>query len=116
MTGYGPGMSEVVGVVHVRAAEGRVDEVVTAFTTCLIKTHEEEGCLTYALHRDASDPNHLVLVERWRSQSDLDAHMTQPHVADLFAAVGAPGLLAAAPEITFLSPLGIGTETKGTLG
>ena len=109
-------MSEVVGVVHVRAAEGKVDEVIAAFTTCLERTHEEEGCLTYALHRDATDANHLVLIERWRSQADLDAHMTQPYVADLFAAAGTPGLLAAPPELAFLSPLALGTESKGSLG
>jgi quinol monooxygenase YgiN len=109
-------MSEVVGVVHVRAAEGKVDAVVAAFTTCVEKTHEEEGCLTYALHRDAADPHHLVLVERWRSQEDLDAHLATPHVADLFAVAGTPGMLAAAPELTFLSPLGVGTAGKSTLG
>ncbi len=108
-------MSEVVAVVHVRAAEGKVDEVIAAFTTCIEKTHEEQGCLNYALHRDAADANHLVLIERWRSQADLDAHMGQPYVADLFAAAGTPGLLAAPAELAFTSPLGIGTA-KGSLG
>ena len=109
-------MPELVGVVHVRAAEGKVDEVVAAFTACIEQTHQEEGCLAYALHRDAGDPNHLVLVERWRSQEDLDAHMTQPYVADLFAVAGTPGMLAAAPELAFLEPLGLGEPAKGTLG
>ncbi len=109
-------MSEVVGVVHVRAAAGKVDDVVAAFTTCILKTHEEEGCLAYALHRDASDPDHLVLIERWRSQEDLDAHMTKPYVADLFAVAGTPGMLAAEPQLAFLSPLALGTEGKGSLG
>lgn len=108
-------MSDVVGVVHVRAAEGKVDEVVAAFTACIEKTHEEEGCLTYALHRDASDPNHLVLIEHWRSQEDLDAHMTQPYVADLFAAAGTPGMLAGPAELAFVSSLGIGSAAKGSL-
>jgi quinol monooxygenase YgiN len=109
-------VSEVLGVVHVRAAEGRADEVVAAFTTCIEQTHAEEGCLAYALHRDNADPNHLVLVERWRSQGDLDAHMTQPYVADLFAVAGTPGMLAAAPELSFVSPLGVGDAVKGSLG
>jgi quinol monooxygenase YgiN len=106
-------MSEVVGVVHVRAAEGKVDEVVAAFTSCILKTQEEPGCVSYALHRDNSDPNHLVLLERWRSQADLDLHMTQPHVAELLAVAGTPGVLSAAPELAFLSALAIGTESKG---
>ena len=109
-------MSEVVGVVHVRPAEGKVDEVVAAFTACIEKTHQEQGCLAYALHRDSADPSHLVLLERWRSQADLDAHMTKPYVADLFAFAGTPGMLAAPPELAFVSPLGIGDPRKATLG
>ena len=109
-------MAEVIGVVHVRAAQGKVDEVVAAFTTCIERTHEEEGCLTYALHRDNADPDHLVLIERWRSQEDLDAHMTKPYVADLFAVAGTPGMLASAPELAFLSPLPAGQGAKGALG
>ena len=73
-------MSDVVGVVHVRAAEGKAEEVIAAFTTCIEKTHEEEGCLLYALHRDNADPHHLVLLERWRSQEDLDAHFATPPI------------------------------------
>ncbi len=109
-------MSDVVGVGHVRAAQGRADEVVAALEACLVATHEEEGCLTYALHRDASDPHHLVLIERWRSQADLDAHMTQPHVAELSGVLRAPGLLAAPTDLSFLTPLGLGTPAKGSLG
>lgn len=108
--------TEVVGVVHVRPAEGKVDEVVAAFAACIDQTHQEEGCLAYALHRDATDPAHLVLVERWRSQADLDAHMTRPYVADLFAVAGTPGMLAAPPELAFLEPMGLGDPQKGSLG
>ena len=109
-------MDEVVGVVHVRAAEGKADEVVAAFSACIEQTHQEEGCLTYALHRDARDANHLVLVERWRSQADLDAHMTSPHVAALFQAVGTPGLLAGPIDLALLAPLGVGEPAKARLG
>ncbi|MCY7366183.1 MAG: antibiotic biosynthesis monooxygenase [Frankiaceae bacterium] len=109
-------MTEVVGVVHVRPAEGKVDQVVAAFAACTEKTHQEEGCLAYALHQDPADPGHLVLVERWRSQADLDQHMTEPWVADLFAVAGTPGMLSAPPELSFVTPLGIGDPAKGSLG
>jgi quinol monooxygenase YgiN len=109
-------MAEIVGIVHIRAAQDKVDEVVAAFTTCIEKTHEEEGCLAYALHRDSTDPAHLILIERWRSQQDMDAHMTKPYIADLFEVVGQPGMLAGAPELTFATPMGVGTAEKGSLG
>lgn len=108
-------MSEVVGVVRVRAAEGKADEVLAALTACSEKTQQEEGCLAYALHQDPADPGHLVLIERWRSQADLDQHNTEPWVADLLAVAGTPGMLSAAPELSFLTPLGIGDPVKGSL-
>ncbi len=86
-----------------------------AFQACIDKTHEEEGCLLYALHRDNADPNHFVHLERWRSQADLDAHMTKPYVADLFAVAGKEGVLAAPPSLTFATGLGFGLAGKGSL-
>jgi len=108
-------MAEVVVVVKVVAAERKVDEVLAGFEAALVETHKEEGCLAYALHRDNADPNTLVLVERWRSQDDLDAHNQTPHIAALFAVAGAPGVLAEAPELHFTTSLGLGDPAKGNL-
>ena len=108
-------MAEIVSIVDIMAAAGKADEVVAAFEACIIKTHEEQGCLTYALHRDNDNPHHFVHVERWRSQEDLDAHMQKPYLADLFAAAGAPGVLAELPRMTFASSLSLGDPAKGSL-
>lgn len=108
-------MAEVIGVVDVVTAEGKADQVIAAVEVCVAKTHAEEGCIAYALHRDNADPNHLVLVERWRSQEDLDAHLQSEHVADLFTVAGTPGMLAAAPTLTFTTSLGLGDPAKGNL-
>jgi len=108
-------MSEVIGVVDVVAAEGKADEVIAAFEACMTATHQEEGCLTYALHRDNENPNHFVHVERWRSQADLDEHMTKPYVAALFAVAGTPGVLTQPPTLTFGTSLGLGDPAKGSL-
>lgn len=108
-------MSEVVGVVHARAARGRGPEVLAALETCAVSTHREEGCIRYAVHRDNADPDHLVLLERWRSQADLDAHLATPHVAALLDAVAAPGLLVSPPELAFTTALVLGDPVKGGL-
>ena len=108
-------MSEIVGVVDVRAAEGRADAVLAAFQACTTATHEEPGCLLYALHRDNADPHHFVLVERWRSQEDVDAHFATPHVAALLAFAAEPGNLAQPPQLTFTTGLGLGAPGKGSL-
>ncbi len=108
-------MSEVVGVVHLRPNPGKTDEVVAALSKAIEQTHAEEGCLAYALHRDVSDPDHLVLVERWRSQADLDAHMTQPYIAELFTFMSGPDLFADAPSLAFVQNVPVGDPTKGSL-
>lgn len=108
-------MAEIIGVVDVVTAEGKAQEVIAAVEVCVAKTHEEQGCISYALHRDNADPNHLILVERWRSQADLDAHLQSAHVADLFTVAGTPGLLAAPPSLTFATSLGLGDPAKGNL-
>ncbi len=108
-------MSEpIVVVVPLKAAEGRADELVEAFSRCIEATVEEEGCLKYALHRDVSDPNSFVHIEVWRSKDDLDQHSAQPYLTELVQAMGAPGLLAGGAGMTFATAVGIG-GAKGTL-
>ncbi len=108
-------MAEVIGVVNIVVAEGRESALKEAFEACARGTHAEEGCLLYALHVDNANPLHFVLLERWRSQDDLDAHMTKPYVADLFAFAGAEGNLTQAPTLAFVSALGLGDPDKGSL-
>lgn len=76
-------------------------------------THGEEGCLTYALHRDKADPNRFVIVERWRSQEDLDAHFSQPHMAVM---AGLADSLAGPPAVVFCEPLPHGEPAKNFAG
>ncbi len=108
-------MAEVIGIVGITVEEGREDALKQAFEACAKGTHAEEGCLKYALHVDNADPRSFVLLERWRSQEDLDAHMTKPYVADLFAFAGTEGNLAAAPSLVFTSGLGLGDPAKGSI-
>lgn len=108
-------MAEVVGVVDIVVADGKGDALLQAFEACATRTHAEPGCLAYALHRDNADEHHFVLVERWRSQGELDEHMTTPWVADLFAFAGAEGNLAAPPSLAFLTNVPTGDPAKGTL-
>ena len=108
-------MSEVVVVADIRVAPGRADAFLQAFEQVIARTHEEEGCLLYALHRDDADPDHFVHIEQYRSQADVDSHMSQPWTQGIFAWAAEPGNLAAPPQLTFLTGLGIGTPRKGSL-
>ncbi len=106
-------MSNVVVVATFKVQEGKVDEAIAALTPVIEQTHDEAGCLSYALHRDVNDDHTVVLVERWTSQVALESHFQQPYIAALGAV--ASEMLAAPPTLHFCSPLPIGDPTKGTL-
>lgn len=106
-------MSHVVVTAIFTVQEGRVDDAIAAITETIVATHDEAGCLSYALHRDRNAPETLVLVERWTSHVALESHLQQPYVAALGAK--AAELLAAPPAIHICDPIPVGDPMKGTL-
>ena len=107
-------MSEIVVVAIVTAAEGKGAEVEELITRSLVPpTHDEDGCITFALHRDVSDPRRLVLVERWASREALDRHLATEHLAAFRAAVGP--LSGAAAQVVVMEAVPCGHSAKGVL-
>ena len=47
---------------------------------CIAETHKEKGCISYEYHSAMDDPNRIVVVERWESREDLNAHGRAPHM------------------------------------
>ena len=64
------------------------DEVREALTTLVAATRQEEGCVSYDLNESTAVPGTFVTDEVWTDQAALDGHMTTPHIAAAFAAVG----------------------------
>ncbi|MFP5076189.1 putative quinol monooxygenase [Rhizobium sp. YIM 134829] len=60
----------------------------------------EAGCINYDFHVDAADDCVFVFYENWRSQEDLDRHMTTPHLVPLISQMDR--LLAKPVEIRHL--------------
>src|SRR4051812_5999361 len=106
-------MSQVVVVASFEVQDGRAEEAEAVLRETIEATHAEDGCLSYALHRDKNDPNVYVLVERWVSQEALDAHITQPYVTGL--GERSAGVIAKRPVIRFCEPIPVGDTAKGTL-
>ncbi len=106
--------SEPVTVVAlVKVKPGAEAAAIEVLRPVIEQTHQEEGCMTYALHRSTTDPEQFVLVERWRSQADLDAHFLQPYMGELFTNLA--DHIAAPPAIHFLGPVPLGDAGKGVL-
>ncbi len=62
-------------VITFTAAPGRGADLAAAFKArCAEVTAQEQGCEQYEIFQSAVDPDRLVLLERWTTQADLDAH------------------------------------------
>ena len=105
-------MGEVVVAASFKVKDGSEGEAEAALREVARETHKEEGCLLYALHRGLDDPGRFVLIERWRSRADLDAHLQQPYIGRLASAVD---LLAEPANTWFVEALAEGDPEKGAL-
>ncbi|MGD9961079.1 putative quinol monooxygenase [Nocardioides sp.] len=74
-------MSDLHVVATIPAKPGSEAVVRDALTTLVAATRGEEGCVEYDLFESLSAPGTFVMVESWRSQADLDAHMASAHIA-----------------------------------
>jgi quinol monooxygenase YgiN len=88
-------MSEIVVVARAKAQPGQEDEMERALRANAEASRGDDGCISYSVLR--GDEGMFMAVERWRSKSDFDRHMTTPHVQQLLQAIGP--LVAGPPEI-----------------
>ena len=58
----------------------------------------ERGCLSYHLYEDVEDSNTFILVEEWKTQSDLESHIRTDNQRRLMALMD---LLSEQPEFRF---------------
>jgi quinol monooxygenase YgiN len=68
-----------------RARPGQEEELGRRLRELVAPTSTEEGCLRYDLYRSDIDRSLWVLLEAWRSQADLDAHVETPHLRAFLA-------------------------------
>jgi quinol monooxygenase YgiN len=59
--------------------EGR-DSFIEGHKKCIGETQKEKGCLSYEGYVSVNDPNLYVVVERWETREDLNAHGRAPHI------------------------------------
>ena len=106
-------MSEVVVVVTLQAQAGKEGEMAELLTADSGGTHEEDGCLVYAMHQRVDDPSHFAIVECWASREHLDRHLGRPKVKDLIARID--GLADGQPAFGVYRTLLAGDPGKGAL-
>jgi quinol monooxygenase YgiN len=84
-------------VVTIQVAPGRAGDFASAFKVLQGIAQQEEGCEQYELFRSLDDPDRVVLLERWTSQTLLEKHMEAERTRnasaiDALIALWAPGV------------------------
>lgn len=57
-------------------------DTVEAIKVMVAASRAEDGCLTYTFAQDLSDPDTIIIYERWRDQEALAAHGQSAHMAE----------------------------------
>ena len=65
---------------YFRAKPGCVDELIKALSALLEPTRAEDGCLLYELAIDDTNPNFLIMVEKFIDKQALAFHEQQDYV------------------------------------
>src|SRR5680860_1884089 len=104
--------NDVTVVASMKVKPGEEEGALEILSGVIQATHTEDGCVKYTLHRSSNQPGAFCIVEKWRSQAELDEHFKQPHMAPLAEAVE---LLSEPPQILFCEPVAVGDTVKGLL-
>lgn len=73
-------MEAVSLVVMIEVIPGQRDAQLDLYRKLKPLVDAEPGCLQYTLFSDAADENRFVLLEKWATQSALDAHDVTAHM------------------------------------
>lgn len=84
-------------IARIRAKPDQAARTREVLRALIGTTRREPGCLMYELLQSRSDPADFVFVEEWRSDADLDAHLSTAHVKEAGARL--QGIIVGAPDI-----------------
>ena len=78
----------IIVMGSIRMGDGEIDRLQNEMVTQMATTQAEDGCELYIFSRDVTDPNLLLISERWRDGDALAAHGKAPHMALFNKAIG----------------------------
>ncbi len=87
----------VIVIARFQPRPDRRDEFVALLEEVQAASRRDDGCLHYGYYTEITDPLSFIAVEEWRDNEALAAHLRQPHVASLIAAL--PELGDGRPEL-----------------
>ena len=75
-------------VAIAETASERAGELMAVCLGLIEPTRKEEGCISYELYQDVTNPGRFTFIENWQSKEHLDVHMKSPHLVAAGAAFG----------------------------
>jgi quinol monooxygenase YgiN len=93
----------MVVVAKLKAKKGEEAKMEEALRGMVTKVAQEEGTLTYTLHRDQQDPCVFMLYEKYQDAAALKAHSSTHYFKELFKTL--EPMLDGAPEIDMYDEL-----------
>jgi len=90
-------------IARIPVKEDRLAEAIEAFRLLMQGVGEEEGTLFYTLNVAESEPNTLVVMERYRDDECVERHRCTPHFQE-FMGKGAE-LFSGEPEVVVMDEL-----------
>lgn len=85
-------------VARITARPDSIEELSSLLLHLVKESRKENGCISYQLLQNKTDPKDFTVVEEWENDSAIDNHFTTPHMQDALSR--AAPLLAKEPEIS----------------
>jgi len=70
--------AKVTVVARISVVQGHEHVVTQALREAVTATQSEDGCELYQLFETHGQPNELVMIEHWRDEAALQAHLAGP--------------------------------------
>ena len=93
----------MIVVAKLKAKTGEEAKMEEALRAMVAKVAQEQGTLTYTLHRAQQDPSVFLFYEKYEDAAAFKAHSSTPYFKELFGAL--QSLLEGAPEIEMYDEL-----------
>jgi len=91
-------------VARITARPDKVEELRQVLSGLVAPTRAEEGCISYELLQNRSEPTDFTFVEEWTNDAALEQHFTTEHIQNAMARLDE--LVAQEPDIRTYSVVG----------
>ena len=71
-------------IAKIKVKDGKADDMVQLIKNIIPAVQQEEGTLYYTVNKDRTDPNLVVVVEKYKDDAAFGVHSSSTHLAELF--------------------------------